>query len=78
MGAKYSFKNLFVLRTGYQLEVGGAASDIRTINYTGPTAGLSVHIPVSKEKGSYVTLDYSFRATEIFNGVHTFGARVIL
>jgi hypothetical protein len=77
-GTEYKYKNLFVLRAGYQLESEGNADDVRTINYTGPTAGVSVHIPISKEKGSYVTLDYSYRDTEIFTGVHTFGVRVIL
>jgi len=78
MGAKYSFKNLFVLRGGYQLEGSGNADDVRTINYTGPTGGVSVNIPISKDKGSYVSIDYSYRATEIFSGVHTIGARVVL
>jgi hypothetical protein len=78
VGVQYTFKNLFVLRGGYQTEGFGSGDDVKTINYTGPTGGVSVHIPLSKEKGSFVTIDYSYRATEIFNGVHTFGASVVL
>ena len=75
-GAKYKFKNLFVVRLGYMLE-DGSADEISVINYSGPTGGASFHIPINKD-GSYISLDYSYRATEVFSGVHTFGARVVL
>jgi hypothetical protein len=76
-GLEYKYKNLFVLRGGYMLEGTGNSSDVRTINYTGPTGGASFNIPINKT-GSYFSIEYSYRATEIFSGVHTFGAKVVL
>jgi hypothetical protein len=75
-GARYKFKNLFVLNLGYMLE-DGASDEISVINYSGFTGGASFHIPINKE-GSYISIDYSYRATEVFSGVHTFGAKVVL
>ena len=76
-GAEYKYKNLLVLRGGYMLETKGTDKDVSAINYTGPTAGISVHIPINK-KGTYFSIDYSYRDTEIFSGVHTFGAKIVL
>ncbi len=77
-GLQYSFKNLFQLRGGYLYEKDIYDSEKTAIVYTGPALGATVKIPVNKEQGSYIGLDYSYRFTENFGGIHTIGARVIL
>ena len=75
-GLEYSFKDIFMLRGGYTFE-NGMWSDINTSEKTnvnhGLSAGLSLAIPVSKEKGSFIGIDYAFRETVSFNHNHTLG-----
>jgi len=78
LGVEYSFKNLFQLRGGYLYEKNIYDSATRAIAFTGPSGGATVKIPLNKEAGSYIGLDYSYRATANFDGVHTIGVRVIL
>jgi len=76
-GVEYGFSDIFYLRGGYVYENGIFDIAEKTTAYTGPTAGLSVHIPMNKE-GSVIAIDYSYRDTNPFQGVHTIGARVTL
>jgi hypothetical protein len=76
-GMEYSFSDILYLRGGYVYEKGIFEIATRMSAYTGPTAGLSVHIPMNKE-GSVIAIDYSYRDTNPFQGVHTIGARVTL
>lgn len=78
MGLEYSFKEFLMLRGGFIYEEGIEKYDTRRTWFTGPTAGLSIQIPINKEKGSSFSLDYSFRATNPFDGVHSIGAKVSL
>ncbi len=80
LGLEYGFKNLFFLRGGYVYEAGILDSnpDLRTTVFTGPTAGLTLQVPVNKENKSVLAIDYSYRLTNPFQGVHTFGARITL
>jgi hypothetical protein len=72
LGVEYGFKELFMLRGGYHYEPGITNSIDRTTVLTGFHAGLSVQIPVSK-KGSFIGVDYSYRTTNPFNGIHSIG-----
>jgi hypothetical protein len=55
----------------------GYTSTGRSSALTGPTAGFSVEAPLNK-KGTSISLDYSYRTTNPFAGVHTIGARINL
>jgi hypothetical protein len=44
---------------------------------TGLTGGISFNAPVSKT-GSYFGVDYTYRATNPFSGIHTIGIRFSL
>lgn len=76
LGLEYSFKSIFKVRGGFVYE-DGIFDDSRTTVYTGPTAGASVQIPLGKDAKSYFAIDYSYRATDPFDGVHSVGARLI-
>jgi len=77
MGLEYGFKTYFMLRGGYQFEEGITDYATRTTAYTGPCGGLTVEVPIGKN-GVTFGLDYSFRATTLFNNTHSFGARISL
>lgn len=77
IGVEYDFKKIFYLRAGYHYEDGiFEAMPKRTTAYIGPTAGFSLQIPTNKENGSFISLDYSYRATNPYQGIHTIGARI--
>jgi len=76
LGAEYELKNYLMLRGGYTYEEGITSDADRTTVFTGPTGGLSVQVPLNKEKGSIFSVDYSYRATNPFQGSHTIAARL--
>ncbi len=77
-GVEFAIKDFIMLRGGFVYEKGIFDFDTRTTVFTGPTAGLTIQMPMNKEKGSTIGLDYSYRATNPFNGVHSLGIRVNL
>lgn len=77
-GLEYNFRSLVILRGGYLYEKGINKTDTRIVALKGPSAGVSIQIPLNKEKGSMFSLDYSYRFTENFAGCHSIGARVSL
>jgi len=80
-GIEYAWtgdKSIVMLRTGFQGEKYIFDSTKRMTALTGPAAGLTLEWPFNKEKNSTLSLDYSYRFTATFGGVHTFGVRVNL
>lgn len=77
VGLEYAFKKIFHLRGGYLWEKGNT-TDERTSVFTGPSGGLSVDFPFGSEKKSAIAVDYAYRATNPFAGVHCIGLRVSL
>lgn len=68
----------FALRAGYLYESGLlTSSENITTAYTGPTGGLSVTVPAGSS-GSMISLDYSYRTTNPFNGTHTMGLKIAI
>jgi hypothetical protein len=91
VGLEYSWKEILMLRGGYTFENGVFGKDRSSLNsnlltaLTGPAAGATVDIPLGKTKeekerkfNPKFGLDYSYRATYAFRGIHTFGARITL
>ena len=81
-GIEFSLRNYLMLRAGYTYEEGIDKSIYdptqRTNANKGPSAGFTVQVPLNKEKGTNFAVDYSFRATDHFNGTHSIGARITL
>ncbi len=84
-GLEYAFNKRFMVRGGYTQEITSQANPIlesagitRTSALTGPTAGFTIEAPFSKKGTSTFALDYAYRATNPFSGVHTIGARINL
>lgn len=78
LGLEYGLKSYFMIRAGYAYEKGITKIAERTTAYTGPCGGFTVEVPVNKEKGSSFGLDYSYRASDPFQGTHSIGVRINL
>jgi hypothetical protein len=77
VGLEYEFKKMFMVRGGYNYEPASQNLVERSTALTGPTAGFTFEAPISKG-GTTFAIDYSYRAANPFNGVHTIGARINL
>lgn len=74
-GVEYSFMSYFKLRGGYLYEEELNNKDTRTTVFTGPTAGLSVQLPMGANR-TLIGLDYSYQSTFPFDGTHSLGIRI--
>ncbi len=77
IGAEFNFRNRFLLRGGYQYETNIGSKENSTTVYTGPTGGFTVQVPTGKN-GTIIGLDYSYRVTNPFAGIHSIGAHITL
>jgi hypothetical protein len=73
LGLEYTYKQFISVRGGFVYQEGVFDSENRTSAFTGLSGGLSYDI---KTKGNVVSLDYSYRATNPFDGTHSFGLRI--
>ncbi len=74
IGVEYAYKTYFMVRVGYVYE-GGKES---TTFLTGPTAGITFEVPLGNKSGTTMGIDYSYRDTNPFTGVHSIGLRFSL
>jgi hypothetical protein len=77
VGVQYGFRNMFMLRGGYVFEKNLFNDELRTNVLTGPTVGGTIEVPLSKN-GSTFGVDYSYRASNPFQGSHSLGIRINL
>jgi hypothetical protein len=75
IGGEYQLKNYLMLRGAYTYEDGINTIE-RTTSLTGPSAGVTIQVPINTEKNSLFSIDYSFRATNPFKGCHTMAVRL--
>jgi hypothetical protein len=76
LGVEYSWKEIIMVRGGLVTEKGIFQGDAqRTTAFTGPSCGATVEIPIGEKKSTF-GVDYSYRFTNPFGGVHSFGARI--
>jgi len=76
LGMEFSLKDYFMVRAGYTYENGmfeETTSDENTNINNGLSAGVSVALPLNKEKGTFIGIDYAYRETAAFNNNHTLG-----
>lgn len=74
-GAEWGFKEMFYLRTGYMLERSTVEDATSATAFTGLGAGASIKLPL---KAAHIMVDYSYRDTNPFNGVHSIGVSIAL
>lgn len=78
LGLEYGFKKMFHLRGGYLWEKNITDKATSETAFTGPSGGISIDFPFGEEKKSVLALDYAYRATNPFSGVHSIGVRLTL
>jgi hypothetical protein len=82
-GLEYSWKDILMIRGGlysekYIFKKGNEnLKQQRMTAFTGPTCGATVEIPMGEKKSTF-GIDYAYRFTNPFGGVHTFGVRLNL
>jgi len=82
-GLEYSWKDILFLRGGlytekYIFKKGNTDLNAQRMTaFTGPTCGATVEIPFGEKKSTF-GIDYSYRFTNPFGGVHSFGVRINL
>lgn len=73
-GVEFTVGKNFALRAGYKAEVDSNETEATLDN--GVSGGLSFSIPVRKGSDTRLGLDYGYRQTKIFNGIHNLGLRL--
>jgi hypothetical protein len=78
LGGEFSLKEYVELRAAYTYEDGMFGDlGVEDINaHSGFSGGLTVQAPLNKETGSFFSVDYSYRQTQAFNGIHSIGVRL--
>jgi hypothetical protein len=77
LGLEYRFKKIFMLRTGFTYENDVFDAALRTTCFTGPSAGVTIDLPIGKTGKSF-GVDYSYRDTKPWDGTHSLGLRFTL
>lgn len=77
VGLEYSYRNILMVRTGYLHDFDELYRDDNANVFLGPSAGMTLEIPMGEDSNTRFGIDYSFRPTYAFNGTHNFGARIL-
>jgi long-subunit fatty acid transport protein len=75
-GLEYAFNNMFMLRGGYRYEFGSEANGgVEGPVETGVAAGFSFQVPLKKKSDKTFAIDYGYRHTKLWDGIHSIGVR---
>ncbi len=77
VGAEYSWKEIVSVRAGYNFFDNRSYAESTTV-FNGINAGVSFDVPLSKDNDNSFQLDYAYRSTDFFSGVHSIGVSIIL
>ncbi|MCS6991314.1 MAG: PorV/PorQ family protein [Chitinophagales bacterium] len=76
-GLEYAFRQTVMLRAGYNYQKNLTDPSLRVTALTGLSAGASFLVPL-KKGGPRLGIDYSYRASDPFEGTHSAGIRIVL
>lgn len=77
-GLEYGLGENFALRAGYKHEIGLKTSDVNATVDTGIAAGATFLTPFKKGSKSNVAIDYAWRQTNQWSGIHNLALRINL
>lgn len=77
VGIEYSFRELFMIRSGYVYEEGIFSSVERTTAFTGLNVGATIQAPMN-DNGTRFYVDYGYTATNPFGGLNYIGVGITL
>ena len=73
-GLEFTLGQNFALRAGYKGEL--SADSVQKTLDNGFSGGFSAGFPVRKDSETRISLDYAYRTTSIFDGIHNIGLRL--
>jgi opacity protein-like surface antigen len=76
-GLEYSFKELIMIRGGYNYQASLTSDADRVTALTGISGGVTFEVPL-KQNGPSIGIDYSYRTSNPFGGSHALGLRINL
>lgn len=75
-GLEYALNEQFMIRGAYKIDLDSkVVADPKSI-YSGLSAGMSVELPLNKDKDNKFGIDYAYRATQPFDGTHNLSLRI--
>lgn len=77
-GLEFALGKIFALRAAYKLEFDAPQGSTEASVDNGLAAGLSIALPLKKDSNSRISLDYAYRATTVFEGLHNLAVRINL
>lgn len=76
-GLEYTMMNIFQLRAAYRYTVNNPAdTGVENPVYTGLAGGVSVLVPLNKNSDAKLAVDYAYRASDPFDGSHSFALKL--
>jgi hypothetical protein len=75
LGLEYAYKEFIMLRGGFVYEKDLFDAEKRTTALTGFSGGITIEVPFASNS---IGIDYSYRSTNPFQGIHSFGLRLAL
>lgn len=75
-GLEFALRQNFALRIGYKMEFEAPQGSTQASLDNGISAGLTVALPLRKGTENRLSLDYGYRYTSVFNGIHNLGVRI--
>ncbi|MBL7828575.1 MAG: PorV/PorQ family protein [Saprospiraceae bacterium] len=75
-GLELAVRKMFAFRIGYKHELD--QNEIQASLDNGISGGFSFSVPVKKDSETRIALDYGYRQTNVFNGIHNLGIRLDL
>lgn len=76
-GLEFALGGNFALRAGYKYEFDSRNSVEASLD-NGISAGFTVSFPFRKGSDSRMSLDYAYRQTDVYQGIHNLGVRIDL
>ena len=73
-GVEFALGKLFALRAGYKKEF--SSSGIEASLDNGISAGFSISTAFKKGSDTRLSIDYGYRQTDVFKGIHNIGLRI--
>jgi hypothetical protein len=75
-GLELSVSKVFAARVAYKMEFNAPVGSVQATIDNGLSAGVTVNFPVKKDSDTRIGLDYSYRTTAVFQGIHNIGIRL--
>lgn len=77
LGLEFNLRDRLFLRGGFQQDIGSTTTYNAQSALSGPTGGMTIQLPTG-DNGGVIGLDYSYRVTNPFNGIHSMGIHITL